>query len=192
MQFNIQPQKFLTDQFIEPYKTMPSPMSPLGEFVYYRTYSRYLPEKARREFWWETCRRAVEHNCSLVPTTSREEAEQLFDNMFNLRQFLSGRTLWSGGTKTAQTNPISQFNCSGLIIDNFDAYKDICYLLMLGVGVGFSVEQKYVDCLPKVRGNIRIVHQQYEPVAKRARKESTEFNTTGDVLEIVVGDSKLG
>lgn len=184
--------RLLDDSFIEKYKSIEPPMTELGKFVYYRTYSRYLPEKGRREFWWETCRRAVEHNCSLVPTTSKEEAEKLFDNMFNLRQFLSGRTLWSGGTKTSKTNPISQYNCSGLVIEDFDAYKDICYLLMLGVGVGFSVEKQYIDKLPKVRGNVQVIHQQYEPVAKKARKEATEFNTTADVMEIVVGDSKLG
>ena len=38
-------------------------------------------------------RRAVEYNCSLAPT-SREEAEELYDNIYHLRQFLSGRTLW--------------------------------------------------------------------------------------------------
>lgn len=185
--------KFLDDDFISKYKHLPSPMGQLGEFVFYRTYSRYLPELGRREYWWETCRRAVEYNCSLVPTTTKEEAQKLFDNMFYLKQFLSGRTLWSGGTKTAYTNPISQYNCSGLVIENFDSFKDICYLLMLGVGVGFSVEKKYVVKLPKVRGNIQVIHQAYEPYQnKKLRKESTEFNITGDVMEIIVGDSKLG
>ena len=33
----------------------------------------------------------MEYNCNLT-TTSREEAEELYDNVFNLRQFTSGRT----------------------------------------------------------------------------------------------------
>ena len=41
-----------------------------------------------------------EYNTSLAPT-SREEAEKLYDNIYNLRQFLSGRTLWVGGTPVA-------------------------------------------------------------------------------------------
>lgn len=85
--------KLLDDNFISQYKHKPSNMQPLGEFVYYRTYSRYLEEEKRREYWWETVRRAVEYNCSLVPTT-KEEAQKLYDNVFNLRQFLSGRSLW--------------------------------------------------------------------------------------------------
>jgi len=130
---------YLSKEFLSKYKHIDPPMTELGIFVFYRTYSRYLPEKKRREYWWETVARAVEYNCGLQPSTSRKEAEELYDNMFNLRQFLSGRTIWSGGTPTAFTNPISQYNCSGLVIDNFDVYKDICYLLMLGVGVGFGV-----------------------------------------------------
>lgn len=37
-------------------------MTDLGNFVYYRTYSRWLDEEGRRENWWETVRRAVEFN----------------------------------------------------------------------------------------------------------------------------------
>jgi len=103
--------KLLDDEFISQYKHKPSPMTPLGEFVYYRTYSRWLPEQKRREYWWETCRRAVEFNCGLVDGVTKEEAQELFDNMFNLKQFLSGRSLWSGFTKASYANPASQFNC---------------------------------------------------------------------------------
>ena len=72
----------LTREFLSPYKHAPNPMGELGSFVYSRTYSRYIPALNRREFWWETVRRAVEYNCSLAPTT-REEAEKA------LRQRLS-------------------------------------------------------------------------------------------------------
>lgn len=123
----------LDDDFIAKYKHLPSPMQPLGEFVYYRTYSRWLPEEQRREYWWETVRRVVEYNCGLVEDgATKEEAQQLFDNIYNLKQFPSGRSLWSGGIKTSYENPTSQFNCSFVAIDNFNVYKDICYLLMLG------------------------------------------------------------
>ena len=50
----------LTREFLSPYKHAPNPMGELGSFVYSRTYSRYIPALNRREFWWETVRRAVE------------------------------------------------------------------------------------------------------------------------------------
>ena len=42
-------------------------MTKLGKFIYYRTYSRYLPGLGRRETWKETVTRAVEYNCSIAP-----------------------------------------------------------------------------------------------------------------------------
>lgn len=86
---NVHPYKLLSKEFLSAYKHVTPPMTELGEAVYYRTYSRILEEENRREYWWETVARAVDYNCSLAPT-SKEEAEELFDNIFNLRQFLSG------------------------------------------------------------------------------------------------------
>lgn len=83
--------RYLSDEFLSSYKHREDPLNELGSFVFYRTYSRYLPEEGRRERWWETIARAVDYNCSLSPTTTREEAEQLFDNIYNLKQQLSGR-----------------------------------------------------------------------------------------------------
>ena len=80
-------------------------------------------------------RRAVEYNCSLAPT-SREEAEKLYDNIYHLRQFLSGRTLWVGGTPVADQYPMANYNCAFTVIDSFSAYHDLFYLLMVGSGVG--------------------------------------------------------
>jgi ribonucleoside-diphosphate reductase alpha chain/ribonucleoside-triphosphate reductase len=116
--------RILSDDFISRYKHKPNPMKQLGSFVFYRTYSRWLPDEKRREYWWETVRRAVEYNSSLVPTTKRE-AEKLFDNIFNLRQFLSGRTFWVGGTDVAANYPMANYNCAFTVVDKFDKYKDI-------------------------------------------------------------------
>ncbi len=50
----------LSRDFLSKYKHAPNPMEQLGSFVFTRTYSRYLPKRNRREFWWETVRRAVD------------------------------------------------------------------------------------------------------------------------------------
>ena len=184
--------KLLTKDFLSKYKHISPPMTEIGMLTYYRTYSRYLNDKKRREYWWETVARAVDYNCSLESRTTVEEAEALYDNVFNLRQFLSGRTMWSGGTPTAYTNPISQYNCSGLVTEELEDYSDICYLLMLGVGVGYNVQSQYVENIPAVRGDVMVTHQQYTPVEKRLRKDVTQFTTTGNFMELIVGDSKMG
>ena len=186
--------KLLTDQFISDYKHRETPMTNLGLFVYYRTYSRWLDSEQRREYWWETVRRAVEYNCSLIPGISREEAETLYDNVFNLRQFLSSRTLWTGGTYAAERNGLSNFNCSFTCIDRLDSFTDIFHILMVGSGAGFRVLERDVVQLPKFRQNINLVHKQYMPVYILSRAEFTDvtFNSSGTEVTITIGDSKNG
>ncbi len=184
--------RILSDGFISKYKHMPNPMNQLGSFVYYRTYSRWLPEENRREYWWETVRRAVEYNCSLVPTT-REEAEKLFDNIFNLRQFLSGRTFWVGGTDVSLNYPMSNYNCAFQVIDNFTAFKDLFYLLMVGSGVGVRVLKDDVSKLPKVRADFEVIHEDYTPIPMNQREDSTSLVFAhNSIATIVIGDSKEG
>lgn len=182
----------LSEEFISKYKHRFSPMNQLGSFVYYRTYSRWLPEEGRREYWWETVRRAVEYNCSLVPTT-REEAEQLFDNIYNLKQFLSGRTFWVGNTPVAKNYPMANYNCAFIVIDNYDAFKDLFYLLMIGAGVGVRVLKDDVEKLPKVRMDYDIIHKDYTPVPVKDREDNTSLEFSHkNTVRIIVGDSKEG
>ena len=183
----------LGEEFLANYKHIPNPMNQLGSFVYYRTYSRYLHEEGRREYWWETVRRAVEYNCSLAPNTSIEEAENLFDNIFNLKQFLAGRTFWVGGTAVTKNYPLSNFNCAFETIKELHDFKDLFYLLMVGCGVGVRILKSDVEKLPPLRYNYQLIQEAYVPVPKELRLDYTslkfEDNTTA---KISVGDSKEG
>lgn len=184
--------KMIKDDFVSKYKHNSSPMGQLGNFVYYRTYSRFLMEQGRREYWWETVRRAVEYNTSIVPT-SKEEAEKLYDNVFNLRQFLSGRTFWVGNTNVSKQYPMSNFNCAFQKIDSFQAFTDLFYLLMIGSGVGVRVLREDVNKIPKLRTNYKLIHKDYIEKPKILREDSTSlvfYNNTS--AEIVIGDSKEG
>ena len=181
----------LTREFLSPYKHAPNPMEQLGAFVYTRTYSRYLPQQGRREFWWETVRRAVEYNTSLAPT-SREEAEKLYDNIYHLRQFLSGRTLWVGGTPVAEKYPMANYNCAFTVINDFTAYHDLFYLLMVGSGVGVRVLKSDAEELPAVRTDLQILHKSYDPVPAHERLEYTNLTFTRDTATLAIGDSKEG
>lgn len=180
-----------TKEFISRYKHLPDPMSQLGSFVYYRTYSRWLPEEKRRERWWETVRRAVEYNCSLAPT-SREEAEELFDNVYNLRQFLSGRTFWVGGTDVAKSYKLANFNCAYKSIDSVRAFKELFYLMMVGVGCGIGINKEYVSQMPKFRTDVELINKSYAYTKPENRQSVTSVEFEGNMAEITVGDSKEG
>lgn len=184
--------RIISEEFVSKYKHQLSPMSQLGNFVYYRTYSRWIPEEMRREYWWETVRRAVEYNCSLVPT-SKEEAERLYDNVYRLKQFLSGRTFWVGSTDVSKFYPMSNYNCSFQVIDSFAAFRDVFYLLMVGSGVGIRLLKSDVQKLPMVRTDVEVIHESYTPMLKMLRQDNTSLEFThNDTVKITIGDSKEG
>ncbi|MDR1953739.1 MAG: ribonucleoside-triphosphate reductase, adenosylcobalamin-dependent [Clostridiales Family XIII bacterium] len=184
--------RVISDEFVSRYKHMPSPMTQLGSFVYYRTYSRWVAEEQRREYWWETVRRSVEYNCGLVPT-SKDEAEQLYRNVFELKQFLSGRTFWVGGTDVSKHYPMSNYNCSFQVVDSFASFRDIFYLLMVGSGVGLRILKADVEKLPPIRTDLEIIHESYTPMLKTLRQDSTALEFThNDTVKITIGDSKEG
>lgn len=200
--------QLLTDEFLAKYPDFPAHMNELGKFVYYRTYSRYLPEKKRRETWKETVRRATEYNVGLAIKhlekigykidyeKYRKEAEELFDNMFNLRQFVSGRTLWVGGADggVAEKYPLSNFNCAFISIRSWDDLCDLFYLLLVGTGVGFKSTKEYAANMPPIRTNVEIIHEPYVqryPIVKEPDTHLYIING-GKKAVIHVGDSKEG
>lgn len=103
------------------------------------------------------------------------------------------RSLWVGGTEASKKFPLGNFNCSYVTIDELEKFSEILFVLMLGVGVGLSVESKYVNLLPKINTKIEIIHSDYIPVPKHERKEHTELKMIGkSAIEIEIGDSKNG
>ena len=106
---------FLAPSFLVNYKNYPEHMNQLSKFTYLRTYSRDVVELGRRETYKETTLRAVDHNVNMDnrPRTDevmqflKKDAEQLFDAQFNLRGFLSGRALFTGGSTAAENYPLN-------------------------------------------------------------------------------------
>ena len=183
----------LTNDFIRKYKGIEY-MKPLGAFVYYRTYSRWLPMENRRETWMETVRRAVEYNCSLDKNCTQAEAEALFVNNVELRSFLSGRTFWIAGTEAVENHPLANFNCSGIILNKFEKLGELFYALMVGTGAGFRVLiDEDISHLQKIR-NTHITHKKFIPRKKRDRQESTSLSFAHNNQQAIVhcGDSKEG
>lgn len=181
----------LREEFLKSYPDFPPHMENLAKLVYYRTYSRWLPEEGRRETWKETCARAVEYNCSLAPT-SAYEAQRLFDNMFNLKQFISGRSLWIGGSEASKKTKLANFNCSFVVIDSIKSLCDLFYLLMVGTGVGVRILPSDVKELPRFRQNVILHHQYNKHSTKQKGRENTYVETDGDMCIIHIGDSKEG
>jgi intein/homing endonuclease len=124
--------------------------SPASEFVYVRTYSRWLEDQKRRENWPETVKRYVDfvkkHLGNKIPPKVLRKIEE---NLLSFNVMPSMRFLWAAGDPAEQDN-VTIYNCSFGTIHYADAFAEALYILMCGTGYGFSVEGKYVSQLPIV------------------------------------------
>lgn len=212
--------KRLSEEFLEPYKKKKPKWGPLGFVTYMRTYAREVPGENRLEEWWETCRRVIEGNFSLVPdddSSTIEEMERAYDLMFNMVWLPPGRSLWISGTDFMHRVGGALVNCWGTVIAPH-AYEEggepkvsfpFVFLfdqLMLGGGVGYSVERKYIEQIPEVKSRIQLRvlcdpnHPDYEEVKALKPKffakdyllhHPGEINT-GKCTHYIVDDSREG
>ena len=125
----------LSEDFLSKYRGVtPKNAGVLFYPVYLRTYSRWIPDKQRRETWDETVERVVNHNISLYSGYANKEdlikeAEFMYDKVFNLEVLPAGRALWVGGTRAAEIWGESLFNCSFATIDSISSITDLFQLL---------------------------------------------------------------
>ena len=129
-------------------------MTPYQTYIAKSRYSRFLDDKGRREHWEETVARYFnfmekhlqdKHQYTLNPAL-RYELEQA---VLNLEVMPSMRSIMTAGDALERQN-IAGYNCSYLPIDDPKAFDEAMYILLCGTGVGFSVEQKYVNKLPDI------------------------------------------
>src|SRR5512139_1613575 len=129
-------------------------MSPYNNFIAKSRYSRYLDDLGRREHWNETVARYfdfMEQHLSekqgyKLTKELRAELEQAVND---LEVMPSMRAIMTAGAALERQN-VAAFNCSYLPIDDPKAFDEAMYILLCGTGVGFSVEQQYVNKLPEV------------------------------------------
>lgn len=142
------------------------------EIIHLSRYSRYLPEKNRRETWEETVDRLITYLGDRLSTEDKPapnpELWKLREAILNLEVMPSMRLLMTAGEACDRDN-IAAYNCSYLAVNSKRSFSEALYILMNGTGVGFSCERQEISKLPSV---------------------PEELNYTDDV--VVVGDSKLG
>jgi len=143
------------------------------EFIHLSRYSRWLPEKSRRETWDETVTRYFDFFTEHLKETvdfdlTKKLRDELEQAVLGLRVMPSMRCIMTAGEALKREN-IAGYNCSYVAVDRPQSFDEILYILMNGTGVGFSVERQYVNELPSI---------------------ADEFHATDTT--ITVADSKLG
>lgn len=142
---------------------------PYKNFIHISRYARWLDKEKRRETWTET----VDRYCNFMSkhlgsSIEQELLSKVREAILNHEIMPSMRALMAAGPAMEADN-ISAYNCAFIAVDSLRAFDEAMYILMNGTGVGFSVEQSYINNLPVI---------------------AEEFHSTETT--IVVEDSKLG
>jgi ribonucleoside-diphosphate reductase alpha chain len=143
------------------------------EFIHLSRYSRWLPDKQRRETWDETVGRYFDFFTEYLKNShdykiSKPLRNELEEAVLSQKVMPSMRCLMTAGEALKREN-IAGYNCSYVAVNRVHAFDEILYVLMNGTGVGFSVERQFISELPII---------------------ADEFHHTDTT--ITVADSKLG
>ncbi len=131
--------------------------SNLAKVVYRRTYAR--KDTGTTENWNDTVERVIAGNVR-GHRVSEDEINRLRYFMLNRKATPAGRGLWFSGAPSHQRlGGAATVNCWAVDASDWHAYVVAMDLLMLGGGVGMSVEHRYTSRLPKVRQGVRIEHR---------------------------------
>ena len=120
----------------------------LSEITTFMKYSKYLPEKQRRENWKELVDRNKEMHLEKFPQL-RDEIETAYTFVYDKKILPSMRSLQFAG-KPIAINNARLYNCCFLPIDHVDAFSEVMFLLLSGTGVGYSVQRYHVENLPEI------------------------------------------
>jgi LAGLIDADG-like domain len=126
----------------------------LGDLKFYESYSKsyQLEENWIKETWEESCTNVMQMhynkfkgNKKLLPFLHFAQ-----DMYINKRVLASQRNLQYREEQITQHNH-RIFNCSSTYIDRPEVFGEALYVLLGGCGVGYSVEQRFINKLPLLK-----------------------------------------
>mgnify|MGYP001615354651 FL=1 len=124
--------------------------NPLGEFVYLRTYARWIPSEKRRETWIETVDRYINFmRENLGDKLLEKEYAELRGAILRQEVMPSMRAMQFSGDPARKCNSCV-YNCTYTAPTKLEDFAEIMYLSMQGCGVGFAVESQNIQQLPQI------------------------------------------
>lgn len=126
----------------------------LSEFVYLRTYARWIEKENRRETWIETVERYIDFmKENLGEKLTSKQYQEVREAILKQEVMPSMRLLQFAG-KAAHKTHVCAYNCSFIAPTKIRDFGEIMYICMCGTGVGFSVESQSIQALPQVKPQI--------------------------------------
>lgn len=125
--------------------------NPLGEFVYLRSYARWIEKEGRRETWIETVDRYVNFmRENLGQALSENEYAEVREAILKQEVMPSMRLMQFSGAPARKCNTCA-YNCTFIAPTSLEDFAEVMYLSMQGCGVGFAVESQNVEQLPQIQ-----------------------------------------
>lgn len=132
-------------------------MSNLAKVVYKRTYAR--KDTGVLENFPDTVERVISGNV-IGRNVSAKEIERLRYFLLNRKAGPAGRGWWFSGAPAQKTlGGVALNNCWFVTADDWTNFVTAQDLLMLGGGVGMSVEHRFTSKLPKIKKGVTIAHK---------------------------------
>lgn len=127
---------------------------PYRSFISKSRYSKWIESELRRETWTETVDRYID---GMKMKVARDHNGVIPDKVWNKvrtailnhKVMPSMRGLMTAGP-ALERNELAIFNCSFVAFNDKAAFSELLYILMHGVGAGFSVEGNQVSQLQVV------------------------------------------
>ena len=127
----------------------------LSDITVYGKYAKWLPGEKRKETYEEIVDRNLQmhrdHYGNKINVLRMQEIEDAY-NLVQLKEILPSMRSMQFGGYAIERNPARIYNCAYLPISEIDAFSETMFLLLSGTGVGYSVQYRHVNKLPKVIG----------------------------------------
>lgn len=127
----------------------------ISDLTVFSKYARFWGELGRRETYEEiVARNRQMHLDHISGMENEDELKELIDESYRLvfdrKVFPSMRSFQFGG-EPIHINNSRIFNCAHRFADEESFFGDLMYLLLGGVGVGYSVQKQHVAKLPAIQ-----------------------------------------
>lgn len=122
----------------------------LSDITVFNKYARFNHQENRRENWQEIVTRNVGMHKEKYPHMATE-IDKIYDKFVRTKRVLpSMRSLQFGGRPILMAeNRI--FNCAYAPVESPKFFSELMFLLLGGTGMGYSVQARHVNKLPKIK-----------------------------------------
>jgi len=125
-----------------------------GEFIYLRTYAKWVDAEGRRETWIETVDRYIGFmKENLGDKLTAKEYAEIREAILKQEIMPSMRLMQFSGNAARRCN-VTAYNCSFIAPSKIEDFAEIMYVSMCGTGVGYSVESQNIQELPQIKFQI--------------------------------------